>query len=584
MYGNRKKGLKNISNKLTGLLVFAFICTLLLIYLVNLFAYTSGGVSAFISGESIWSKAQKKATIHLSSYIVTGNSDQYLQFDEALSVNLGQRRARIELLKEDYDYQIIHQNLVEGGIPPEDIPKMVSLIEQFKSVGYIQNALDAWKKGDDLIDSLITLSETIHVAIEVQDSLTSAQKTSWMQELQQLENKLSIQEARFAEKMQAAARFTNKLIKWTSFAFGIILIAVGIWLAYRLVKNTNVLLDKLQESNDNFKEVLSNSKDVIYKMDIASKKYEYVSPAFEQMLGYTTEQFLNGGVEFIVSLTHPDDLERMREIIKEYETVKDEDFPPVLEFRVKDKEGNWIWISNVRKLLRNDKGEPVSIIGSVRDISNRKKHEQLVKDSLKEKETLLQEIHHRVKNNLSIVSSLLELQKDGVSPEFEALLSSSQSRIKSIAKVHEKLYESPTLSNISLDKYIEELAQEISNAYASKEKDIELHLEVSPIQMNIDDAIPVGLILNELINNAFKHAFNGLDKGTIKISLQQNEKDARLCVSNNGNKLKDGFDPSQSDSLGMTLIQVLIQRLEGTLSIESDEWTRFVIHFNPNNF
>ena len=191
----------------------------------------------------------------------------------------------------------------------------------------------------------------------------------------------------------------------------------------------------------------------------------------------------------------------------------------------------------------------------------------------------MQEIHHRVKNNLAIISSLLELQKDNVSEEVEALLSSSQSRIKSIAKVHEKLYESSTLSNIPLDTYIRELAEEIKKAYTSDKKDIELQLNVSPYEIDLDDAIPIGLILNELINNAFKHAFKGLDKGILYISLQGKGDGMELVVANDGNAIAKDFDPAESDSLGMTLIQVLIKRINGTLHIESEEWTKFTIQF-----
>ena len=162
----------------------------------------------------------------------------------------------------------------------------------------------------------------------------------------------------------------------------------------------------------------------------------------------------------------------------------------------------------------------------------------------------------------------------------QELLTSSQSRIKSIAKVHEKLYESTTLSDIHLDVYIEELANEIKKAYTSKEKDIELSLDVSSLNVDINDAIPIGLILNELINNAFKHAFNGFDKGIIKISLQEKGDDMELVVANNGNKLADDFNPEESDSLGMTLIKVLIQKINGSLEITSDEWTSFNITFN----
>tara|TARA_R100000455_G_C6261120_1_gene116487 strand:- start:225 stop:1253 length:1029 start_codon:yes stop_codon:yes gene_type:complete len=339
-------------------------------------------------------------------------------------------------------------------------------------------------------------------------------------------------------------------------------------------------MQTLKESEEKFKNVLSNSRDILYKMNLETKEYEYFSPALENMLGYKEKDFLKGGLEFTLSRVHPDDKKEMDDVVDSYDEINSSNFLPTVEFRLKDIEGNWVWVSNVRTLVKDEEGNPEAIVGTVRDISNRKKQDQKLEKSLAEKEVLLQEIHHRVKNNLAIISSLLELQKENISEEMQELLTSSQSRIKSIAKVHEKLYESTTLSDIHLDVYIEELANEIKKAYTSKEKDIELSLDVSSLNVDINDAIPIGLILNELINNAFKHAFNGFDKGIIKISLQEKGDDMELVVANNGNKLADDFNPEESDSLGMTLIKVLIQKINGSLEITSDEWTSFNITFN----
>ena len=269
----------------------------------------------------------------------------------------------------------------------------------------------------------------------------------------------------------------------------------------------------------------------------------------------------------------------MSKVVENYDHLEGGDFLPVVEFRLKDTEGNWKWVSNVRTLVKDEDGEPEAIVGTVRDISTRKKQERKIRQSLEEKEMLLKEIHHRVKNNLAIISSLLELQKDGVSDDIKKMLSSSQNRIKSIAKVHEKLYESTTLSDIPLDAYISELTQEIQKAYNSSEKDIKIDVNVSPVSININDAIPIGLILNELINNAFKHAFKDQQSGHLRISLSELNTGYLLSVESDGNKMEENYDPSTSTSLGMTLIDVLVQRINGKLDIEQDKWTKFKIYF-----
>lgn len=288
---------------------------------------------------------------------------------------------------------------------------------------------------------------------------------------------------------------------------------------------------------------------------------------------------MDGGAKFILSKIHPKDVERMKSLVDNYENISDGDFLPTVQFRMKDVEGNYHWVSNVRTLIRDEDNNPDAIVGSVRDITLQKKQEKEIKQSLEDKEILLQEIHHRVKNNLSIVSSLLELQKSNVSDEVKSLLSSSQARIKSIAKVHEKLYQSTTLSDISLDVYISELAEEIASAYQSDQRNIELKLDVEPVSIHLDEAIPIGLILNELINNAYKHGLNGHDTGHIKISLVRENDKMVMSVTNTGNSLPSDFDLKDRDSLGMTLVNVLLKKIHGSLDVQAGEETSFIINF-----
>ncbi|MEQ8524883.1 histidine kinase dimerization/phosphoacceptor domain -containing protein [Gracilimonas sp.] len=568
----------DVNKKVIALFAFGIVCALLLILIVNISINTASGIRAYVGGEGMWTKAQKESVIHLANYILTENEEEFSHFKSVLRVNLGDRMGREELLKDEYDYQTIYDGFLMGRNHPEDIPHMINVFRRFQWTPEVQEAIDVWTQADYKIEELIDFADSIKSQIE-SDEVSMEQKATWITELEELDHELTDLEVRFSAAMGNMARLVNSILRWTVILLGLLLIGIGIWLIYRFLNSTRVWMETLRESEERFKHVLSNSKDVLYKMNLDTKEYEYVSPALKSMLGYEPEEFLNGGVSFILSKMHPKDLERMQKVVEKYDSIEDSEFLPIVEFRLKDSNGDWKWVSNVRSLVRDSQGKPEAIIGSVRNISTRKKQDKQIKESLKEKEVLLQEIHHRVKNNLAIISSLLELQKDNVSEEVEALLSSSQSRIKSIAKVHEKLYESPTLSNIPLDTYIRELAEEIKKAYTSNKKDIELQLNVSPYEIDLDDAIPIGLILNELINNAFKHAFKELDKGTLMISLQSKDKGMELVVANDGNAIAKDFDPSESDSLGMTLIQVLIKRINGTLHIESGDWTKFKIQF-----
>tara|TARA_Y100001935_G_scaffold3740_1_gene2954 strand:+ start:17335 stop:19023 length:1689 start_codon:yes stop_codon:yes gene_type:complete len=194
------------------------------------------------------------------------------------------------------------------------------------------------------------------------------------------------------------------------------------------------------------------------------------------------------------------------------------------------------------------------------DITEYKKQQQIIQDSLAEKETLLKEIHHRVKNNLAVISGLLELQILRVEDATVThVLRDSQHRIHSIAMVHQKLYQSESLHHIEMGEYLENLAQSINTTYSRD--GVTIHYSLSNVMVTIEEAIPCSLIMNELIVNSYKHAFSDDQVGNIYISLTQHEDQITLTVSDDGCGMPDDFDLSKTQSLGTTLINVLCQQL-----------------------
>ena len=214
------------------------------------------------------------------------------------------------------------------------------------------------------------------------------------------------------------------------------------------------------------------------------------------------------------------------------------------------------------------------------DITERKLAEKQIQDSLEEKEVLLKEIHHRVKNNLQIVSSLLDLQSMKIrEPQTQQLFRASQSRVKSIALIHEKLYQSENLERVNCYEYLYSLANYLFQTYSINPEKIELQLDVDPISLNLDTAIPCGLIINELVSNAFKHAFPGELKGLVKIRLKSSGQTFVLEVSNNGVICPKPIDIKDKKTLGIQLINALIQQLSGEVEIDRSKGTSFQIKF-----
>lgn len=227
-------------------------------------------------------------------------------------------------------------------------------------------------------------------------------------------------------------------------------------------------------------------------------------------------------------------------------------------------------------------GEIVFVAGN---ITIQKEAEEKISRSLKEKEVLLSEIHHRVKNNLAVISGLLEMQLWTLSENDVNIspLQESQLRIQSIALVHELLYQSDNFSEIQLEQYIHKLLKAIQKTHKNDEKAIEIRTDLENVSLTIQKAIPASLILNELVVNAYKHAFDGRSGGTISVSLSQEEDTVQLIVEDDGVGLPTGFDPLSQKSLGMTLIKTLIRQIGASFTLNESEktstGTRCVIRF-----
>jgi PAS domain S-box-containing protein len=216
--------------------------------------------------------------------------------------------------------------------------------------------------------------------------------------------------------------------------------------------------------------------------------------------------------------------------------------------------------------------------GIIIDISELKNAEDKIIASLKEKEVLLQEIHHRVKNNMQIISSLLSLQANHTgSEEATEVLKESRGRVKSMAMIHEKLYHSHNLSLLNMGEYLENLVKDILRSY-SRAEGITATVDVEEVYLNIDTALPMGLLVNELVSNSIKHAFPD-GNGSINVKLESSGDEYILTVSDNGIGLPDGVDPFDASSLGLQLVMSLSIQLEGDLNVHRNDKTSYILVF-----
>jgi PAS domain S-box-containing protein len=229
--------------------------------------------------------------------------------------------------------------------------------------------------------------------------------------------------------------------------------------------------------------------------------------------------------------------------------------------------------------IETDEGDMV--LSAIVDISDRKQKEERIQAALKEKDILLGEIHHRVKNNLQVVNSLLDLQIDRIQDNFvQDILRESQNRIKSMALIHQTLYESRDFARVDFSTFLDTMAPTLVSSYEIDPDHIALNIEAVEVLLPINAAVPCGLVTNELISNALKHAFPGKRHGEIKIQLARDSNShAVLSISDNGQGIPEDLDLSNNKTLGLQLVHLLTDQLGGELTIHRANPTAFVLRF-----
>jgi len=213
-------------------------------------------------------------------------------------------------------------------------------------------------------------------------------------------------------------------------------------------------------------------------------------------------------------------------------------------------------------------------------VTERKQALEQIKTSLHEKEVLLKEIHHRVKNNMQVITSLLSLQSKTIKDEQAlSVFQDSQNRVKSMALIHETLYQSKDLSRINFAEYLQKLVAHVSRSYRIRPEAVKINIDVDDVSLPIDTAVPCGLIINELASNSLKYAFPADTRGEVNIAFERADAQYVLRVSDTGVGLPSDFDPEMGKSLGMKLVRMLTGQLCGELECRNGVGTTFEIRF-----
>lgn len=347
---------------------------------------------------------------------------------------------------------------------------------------------------------------------------------------------------------------------------------------------TKKAMRKIIENEFKFRSVVEQTSDGIF-LSVESGKIIDWNKSMEKITGIKKAEATSKSVyEIMYQINSPNESELELPFLKEkYDDIFNSKNLPD-EIKIQERE-----IIHTNGSLRNitvnnffvEKSSPIILCTVVQDITDRKEFENSLKTSLEEKEVLLREIHHRVKNNLQIISSLLNLQTVYINDE-EALnlFKESQNRVRSMSMIHESLYQSRDLAHIDFSVYISRLSNELLSSYGVNINFISLKTDLENIFLDINTAIPCGLIITELFTNSIKYAFPNGRKGIINIKFKRDNGDNFILeVSDDGVGLPEDVDIKKTKSLGMRLVNSLVDQLDGTVEVDSYSGTRFVIKF-----
>ena len=304
--------------------------------------------------------------------------------------------------------------------------------------------------------------------------------------------------------------------------------------------------------------------------------FTFINDAMIRQLQYSREELI--GMNYRTCIPRKEVEGVYKTFNRVYQTGEIIKCYPVTNIR---KDGTPIFVEDSISCRRNGEGRIIGFRGFCLDVSERKRAEGRIWTSLREIEVLLREVHHRVKNNLQVVQSLLNLQARKIKdPQALEVFKQSRDRIRAMSLVHEKLYQSPDLSQIDMADYLRNLSISLFHSSQINLDTVNLTVEVEEVRVGIDKAVPLGLIINELISNGLKHAFPGGRAGEIRVGLALVDKGMiRLTVGDNGVGFPRDVDFRKTDSMGFQVVMALVQQLEGTIGYHQEVGTEFRITF-----
>ena len=349
---------------------------------------------------------------------------------------------------------------------------------------------------------------------------------------------------------------------------------VGVEGVLRDISTRKKMEEALKESEQKFRTMVENSLQGIFI--VQDMEMVYANEALSQIVGYSLEEIQALSQEEMRGIIHPEDQNKVWGRMAD--RLAGKDVPSRYEFKAIKKNGDTVWMEMVSNRIEYE-GKP-AVQGAIIDISDRQQADEQIKASLKEKEVMLREIHHRVKNNMQIILSLLRIQSRTVADkETREVFKQSQNRIRSMALIHEALYKSGDLAHIDFADYISRMTTHLLSIYREDLGHVEVKQEAEGVFLDINKAIPCGLIISELVSNSLKHAFPEKREGNVLIRMLMNKGKNELVVKDDGIGFPAGLNFRKTETLGLQLVTDLVLQVSGSIQLKRTKGTEFIVKF-----
>lgn len=558
----------NVDRKMIGILsVFAVFGTFLVITIV-IATNTLSGLRGFASLQTYWTEARKEASLQLVNFIESSDPVYYARFDSAMQYVQKAETVRVELLKNGSDHISVKRQLGDIYSVPRDLDFMITTFEYFHKFPDFKEAITVWDESDSYMKEMQELADYSRQLMEDSEFDEETRKAA-IRELFYLDRKLTDMQHRLAQSLSDGAHLLNTVIMWIAISIGAILLITGFMLSFRFLKSMKKWHKVLEISEQQYRSLFEQNPNAVCYISREGLFIEGNS-VLENVTGYSLEE-LKG--ESFIRFFEAYELDRIEEYFQK--TLSGE--PQTYETMGIKKSGERMY-SEITSLPIIVDGDIVGVYGVIHDITDRKLAKKKIEEQLEEKTHLLTEIHDRVKNNLALISTLIQLQRTSITDNVQSLYwDRTISRVHSMAMVHERIYATDSFSEIAMDGCINDLCKAVSHGKLPPEK-WKLNVAAEKIYMDVKQAMSVGLLLNEILENLSTAARAEDAGGVVEIEFYDDGEETVLSVRMRADSDEISLAPDPS-ALGMKLIKVLVKQLKGNYSLRTADESCIEVRF-----